>query len=80
MCTKLYILKSAIYSDLFWDVEFQPFIPPLLAGERLGIVGRNGAGKSTLLNLISGVTAPSGGVREVGETTVFGYFTQVRRS
>ena len=55
--------------------------PTLTAsGERLGIVGRNGAGKSTLLNLITGVTQPSGGVREVGETTVFGYFTQVSES
>ncbi len=33
-------------------------------------------GKSTLLNLITGGVAPSGGVREVGETTVFGYLTQ----
>ena len=53
-----------------------PFIPISFSGERLGIVGRNGAGKSTLLNLIAGTSAPTGGVREVGETTVFGYFTQ----
>jgi lipopolysaccharide transport system ATP-binding protein len=30
-------------------------------GESLGIVGGNGSGKSTLLQLISGITAPTGG-------------------
>ena len=36
-------------------------------GESLGIVGTNGSGKSTLLQLISGITAPSG-----GEVRVYG--------
>ncbi|MFM7732508.1 MAG: ABC transporter ATP-binding protein [Cyanobium sp.] len=31
------------------------------SGEILGLIGPNGAGKTTLFNLISGVTAPSGG-------------------
>lgn len=68
------------------DISYQPpgFTAPLIRafnydfmpGERLGIVGRNGAGKSTLLNLIAGLIPPSSGTREVGETTVVGYFTQ----
>ena len=45
-------------------------------GERLGIVGPNGAGKTTLLNMLTGRLAADGGTREVGQTTVFGYYTQ----
>ncbi len=33
-------------------------------------------GKSTLLDLIAGVMQPASGVRELGETTHVGYFTQ----
>ena len=45
-------------------------------GERIGIVGKNGVGKSTFLNILTGnVTVDSGKVN-VGETIVYGYFTQ----
>jgi ATP-binding cassette subfamily F protein uup len=45
-------------------------------GERLGIVGANGAGKSTFLRLLTGELMPSGGKVVIGETIVFGYYTQ----
>lgn len=45
-------------------------------GERLGIVGPNGAGKTTLLNMLTGRLEPDSGIRELGQTTVFGYYTQ----
>ncbi len=45
-------------------------------GERLGIVGPNGAGKTTLLNMLTGRLEQDSGTREVGQTTVFGYYTQ----
>src|SRR5690606_27963803 len=45
-------------------------------GERVGIVGPNGAGKSTFLNMLIGQLAPDTGKVIVGETTVFGYYTQ----
>lgn len=35
-------------------------------GEALGIVGRNGAGKSTLLKLLTRITAPTGGIIDLG--------------
>ena len=45
-------------------------------GERIGIVGKNGIGKSTFLNLISGKEHPDSGKINVGETIVFGYYSQ----
>ena len=45
-------------------------------GERVGIVGPNGAGKSTVLKLLTGEIQPDGGKVVVGDTIVFGYYTQ----
>ncbi len=44
--------------------------------ERVGLVGRNGVGKSTLLNLMIGKEKPDNGKIVIGETVVFGYYTQ----
>ena len=44
--------------------------------DRIGLVGPNGAGKSTLLNMLTGKLQPDSGVVDVGQTTVFGYYTQ----
>lgn len=45
-------------------------------GERIGIIGKNGIGKSTFLNLITGQEPADSGKINVGETIVFGYFSQ----
>lgn len=45
-------------------------------GERIGIVGKNGVGKSTFLNLITGLEQPDSGKINVGETIVYGYYSQ----
>lgn len=45
-------------------------------GEKIGIVGKNGIGKSTFLNLITGKEQPDSGKINVGETIVFGYYSQ----
>ena len=45
-------------------------------GERIGIVGKNGIGKTTFLNLITGKEVPDSGKINVGETIVFGYYSQ----
>ena len=44
--------------------------------ERLGIVGNNGTGKSTFLNLLIGQDQPNKGKVVIGETIVFGYYSQ----
>ncbi|MCC5922188.1 MAG: ABC-F family ATP-binding cassette domain-containing protein [Crocinitomicaceae bacterium] len=44
--------------------------------ERLGIVGPNGVGKSTFLNIIMGKETPDAGKVVVGDTVVFGYYSQ----
>ncbi|MFN9801314.1 MAG: ABC-F family ATP-binding cassette domain-containing protein, partial [Bacteroidota bacterium] len=45
-------------------------------GERVGLVGRNGSGKTTFLNLLTRAEQPDGGKVVVGDTVVFGYFSQ----
>ena len=45
-------------------------------GERIGIVGKNGAGKSTFLNIIQGIEEADSGKINVGDTVVFGYYSQ----
>lgn len=45
-------------------------------GERLGIVGPNGTGKSTFLNILTGAVPPDAGTVTVGDTIVYGYYTQ----
>lgn len=45
-------------------------------GEKMGIVGPNGSGKSTFLNMLTGGEEPDGGKVVIGETVVFGYYTQ----
>jgi ABC transport system ATP-binding/permease protein len=45
-------------------------------GEKIGIVGKNGIGKSTFLNIVTGKEQPDSGKVNVGDTIVFGYYTQ----
>jgi ABC transport system ATP-binding/permease protein len=45
-------------------------------GERIGVVGYNGSGKSTFLNLITGLEQVDSGKINVGDTVIFGYYSQ----
>jgi ATP-binding cassette subfamily F protein uup len=45
-------------------------------GERIGIVGPNGVGKSTFINIIQGIEPADSGKINVGETVVFGNYSQ----
>lgn len=45
-------------------------------GERIGVVGKNGVGKSTFLNMLMGTEAADSGKINVGDTVVFGNYSQ----
>ncbi|MBM3441678.1 MAG: ABC-F family ATP-binding cassette domain-containing protein [Bacteroidetes bacterium] len=45
-------------------------------GERVGIIGRNGTGKSTFIRLILGLEEADSGKINIGETIVFGHYSQ----
>lgn len=45
-------------------------------GERIGIIGKNGVGKSTFINMLQGLEQPDSGKINVGDTIVFGNFSQ----
>lgn len=45
-------------------------------GERIGVVGKNGVGKSTFLNILQGLEQADSGKINIGDTVVFGNFSQ----
>jgi ATP-binding cassette subfamily F protein uup len=45
-------------------------------GERIGVVGKNGVGKSTFLNMLLGLEKPDSGKINIGDTVVFGNYSQ----
>lgn len=45
-------------------------------GERIGVVGKNGVGKSTFTNLLQGIETPDSGKINIGDTVVFGNYSQ----
>jgi ATP-binding cassette subfamily F protein uup len=52
----------------------------LVAGDRIGVVGRNGVGKTTLLRLLTGELVPDRGAVKVGANTKVALFDQARSS
>ena len=45
-------------------------------GERIGVIGKNGAGKSTFLNILQGLEPADSGKINIGDTVVFGNYSQ----
>jgi ATP-binding cassette subfamily F protein uup len=61
----------------FGDLKVvQGFDYTFKTGERIGVVGKNGVGKSTFLNMLMGLEQADSGKINVGETVVFGYYSQ----
>jgi len=71
------IIEASHLNKAFGDnVVLDDFSYVFKKKDRIGLVGPNGAGKSTLLNILTGKLQPDSGVVDVGQTTVFGYYTQ----
>jgi len=52
------------------------FSHSFIKGEKIGIVGNNGVGKTTFLNMLTGSIPIDSGIIDLGQTVVFGYYTQ----
>jgi len=71
------ILEAHAIQKSFGDVQIvDGFSYKFKKRERVGIVGPNGAGKTTFLQLLTKELRPDGGKVVIGDTVVFGYYTQ----
>jgi ABC transport system ATP-binding/permease protein len=61
-----------------WDdkVILKGFDYTFKRGERVGVIGKNGVGKSTFINILQGIDPPDSGKVNIGETIVFGHYSQ----
>jgi len=65
-----------VYKSFGDKVILKGFDYTFKKGERVGIVGKNGTGKSTLVNMIQGVEKADSGKINIGDTVVFGNYSQ----
>src|SRR5690606_9747258 len=72
---KIIELKK-IYKSFGDKVILKGFDYSFKKGERIGVVGVNGAGKSTFINMLLGKEPADSGKINVGDTVVFGDFSQ----
>jgi ATP-binding cassette subfamily F protein uup len=65
-----------VYKSFGDKVILKGFDYTFKRGDRLGVVGKNGAGKSTFLNILQQLEQPDSGKINIGETIVFGNYSQ----
>ncbi|PWT77396.1 MAG: ABC transporter [Bacteroidetes bacterium] len=65
-----------VYKSYEEKVILRGFDYTFKKGERVGLVGKNGVGKSTFVNILQGIEKPDSGKINIGETVVFGYYSQ----
>ena len=70
------IEAKKVYKSYGDTVVLKGFDYTFSKGERIGVVGKNGVGKSTFLQILQGITLPDSGKINVGDTIVFGHFSQ----
>lgn len=72
---KILELKK-VYKQYGENILLKGFDYSFKKGERIGIIGKNGVGKTTFLDMITGKTPQDSGKINVGETIVYGYYSQ----
>lgn len=65
-----------VYKSFGEKVILKGFDYTFKRGERLGVIGKNGVGKSTFINMLQGLEQPDSGKINIGETVVFGNYSQ----
>lgn len=65
-----------VYKSFGEKVILSGFDYTFKKGERVGIIGKNGAGKSTFVNMLQGLEQPDSGKINIGDTIVFGNYSQ----
>ena len=65
-----------VYKSYGEKVILKGFDYTFKRGDRIGVVGKNGAGKSTFLNILQGLEPPDSGKVNIGDTIVFGNYSQ----
>lgn len=65
-----------VYKSFGEKIILKGFDYTFKRGERVGVVGKNGAGKSTFINIIQGIEGVDSGKINVGDTIVFGNYSQ----
>jgi len=72
---KILELKK-VYKSFGDTVILKGFDYTFKKGERIGIAGKNGIGKSTFINIIQGLEKADSGKINIGETVIFGNYSQ----
>ncbi|WP_295127456.1 ABC-F family ATP-binding cassette domain-containing protein [uncultured Chitinophaga sp.] len=70
------IEMKKVYKSYGEKVILKGFDYTFKKGERVGVVGKNGVGKSTFVNMLLGSEQADSGKINVGETIVFGNYSQ----
>ncbi len=71
------IFEAQYISKSFGDLKIlEDFYYNFTRYEKMGVIGRNGTGKSTFIKMLVGEEKPDKGTFDIGETIVFGYYSQ----
>src|SRR5215204_6519509 len=65
-----------VYKNYGDQIILQGFDYTFKKGDRIGIVGKNGTGKTTFLNILQGLEKPDSGKINIGDTVIFGHYSQ----
>ncbi|HET9747633.1 MAG TPA: ABC-F family ATP-binding cassette domain-containing protein [Chitinophagaceae bacterium] len=65
-----------VYKSYGQKVILKGFDYTFKKGDRIGIIGKNGTGKTTLLNILQGIEKPDSGKINIGDTVIFGHYSQ----